>query len=100
VKKRQSALRLPGIRRFRIATMSSSSVQSVCSSTRARIFSAWASSADRLPPRGLGAQILSFLHDCSHLIAELTLTSKRSAASRRDAPTSTASITRSRKSDE
>ena len=32
--------------------------------------------------------------------AELTLTSKRSAASRRDAPVSTASITRSRKSPE
>jgi hypothetical protein len=35
-----------------------------------------------------------------HLIAELALTSKRSAASRRDAPDSTVSSTRSRKSKE
>jgi hypothetical protein len=37
---------------------------------------------------------------CSHLTDELALISKRSAASRRDAPISTASITRSRKSPE
>jgi hypothetical protein len=37
---------------------------------------------------------------CNHFIAELTLTSKSSAASRRDAPISTASITRSRSSPE
>src|SRR4029077_3985343 len=42
----------------------------------------------------------SFSHAWNHLTAELALTSKRSAASRRDAPSSTASITRSRKSDE
>jgi hypothetical protein len=37
---------------------------------------------------------------CIHLIAELGLTSNQSAASRRDAPDSTASTTRSRNSKE
>jgi hypothetical protein len=37
---------------------------------------------------------------CIHLIAELGLTSNHSAASRRDAPDSTASTTRSRNSKE
>ena len=37
---------------------------------------------------------------CSHFTADATLTSKRSAASRRDAPVSTAVITRSRRSRE
>jgi hypothetical protein len=37
-------------------------------------------------------------HRCNHLTAELALTSKRSAASRRDAPISTALIARSRSS--
>ena len=56
------------------------------------------SSGEMLPPRGFGAALFLSCQRCSHLTAELTLTSKRSAASRRDAPVSTASITRSRKS--
>jgi hypothetical protein len=53
-----------------------------------------------LPPRGFGAQRpVSFQH-CSHRTAELASISKLSAASRRDAPASTASITRLRKSAE
>jgi hypothetical protein len=53
---------------------------------------------ETLPPRGLGLALPLSRQRCIHLIAELTLISKRSAASRRDAPISTASITRSRKS--
>jgi hypothetical protein len=53
-----------------------------------------------LPPRGFGSQrLISFQH-CSHRTAELTSTAKSSAASRREAPASTASITRLRKSTE
>jgi hypothetical protein len=57
-------------------------------------------SDERLPPRGLGAEIPLWRQDCNHLTAKLALISKRSAASRREAPSSTASITRSRKSPE
>src|SRR5580693_8872695 len=42
-----------------------------------------------------GAPLL--IPGCSHFTADATLTSKRSAASRRDAPVSTAVITRSRR---
>jgi hypothetical protein len=41
---------------------------------------------DTLPPRGFGAALLFSRQRCSHLTVELTLTSKRSAASCRDAP--------------
>jgi SSS family solute:Na+ symporter len=65
------------------------------------IRSACVSNGDILPPRGLGAALRLSFHRCTHLTAELTLMSKRSAASRRDAPSiSTASITRSRRSPE
>ena len=47
---------------------------------------------------GFAAALLLSRQRCSHLTAELTLTSKRSAASCRDVPVSTASITRSRRS--
>jgi hypothetical protein len=100
-KKRESALLLVRIRRFSSSTSVSFKVRSGRSATRANIFSACASNGDTLPPRGLGAALLFLLQRCSHLTAELALMSKRSAASRRDAPSiSTASITRSRKSPE
>jgi hypothetical protein len=53
-----------------------------------------------LPPLGLGAMLPVACRRCIHLIAELGLTSNQSAASRRDAPDSTASTTRSRNSKE
>ena len=43
-----------------------------------------------LPPLGLGAMLPVSCRRCIHLIAELGLTSNHSAASRRDAPDSTA----------
>jgi hypothetical protein len=55
---------------------------------------------EMLPPRGFGAALLLWCQRCTHFIAELTLTPKCSAVSRRDAPVSTASITRSRGSPE
>jgi hypothetical protein len=53
-----------------------------------------------LPPLDLAATLPVLCQRRIHLIAELALTSKRSAASRRDAPDSTVSSTRSRKSKE
>jgi len=50
------------------------------------------------PKRGLAVMLPISCQRCSHLIAELGLTSNRSAASRRGAPVSTTSSTRSRKS--
>jgi hypothetical protein len=49
---------------------------------------------------GFAAGLPLSRHRCNHLTAELALTSKRSAASRRDAPISTALIARSRSSPE
>jgi hypothetical protein len=68
---------------------------------RIDIRSACASNGEALPPRGFGAALPLSSQRCTHLIAELALMSKRSAASRRDAPSMvTASITRSRRSPE
>ena len=53
-----------------------------------------------LPPLGLGAMLPVACRRCIHLIAELGLTSNQSAASRRDAPDSTATTTRPRNSKE
>src|SRR6266700_5066944 len=53
-----------------------------------------------LPPLGFAAMLPVACRRCIHLIAELGLTSNHSAASRRDAPDSTASTTRSRNSKE
>lgn len=97
---RQSVLRLPGIPHLRMASASSSSILSGCSLTSVRSLSVWSSRGERLPPHGLGAHLPSRSQDCSHLTAELALTSNRSAASRREAPSPTAAITRSRKSAE
>src|SRR5215471_16418376 len=55
---------------------------------------------EQLPPRGFGSLDPSSRHRCTHLMAELTLISNNSAASRRDAPASTVPITRSRRSPE
>ncbi|MGA8616672.1 MAG: hypothetical protein WB760_34235, partial [Xanthobacteraceae bacterium] len=100
LKKRHTALRLPAIRRLRIAATISSSVKSGCSAITARKKSACASSGEMLPPLGLGAMLPVSRRRWIHLIAALALTSKHYAASRRDAPDSTASTTRSRNSKE
>src|SRR6516162_3444815 len=52
------------------------------------------------PPRGFGSLEPSSRQRFTHLIAELTLISNKSAASRRDDPASTVPITRSRRSPE
>jgi hypothetical protein len=99
-KNREAALLLVRIRRLRSSAMVSSKVRSDCSAMRANICSACRSNGETLPPRGFGAQRpVSFQH-CSHRTAELASIPKLSAASRRDAPVSTASITRLRKSAE
>ena len=72
----------------------------ICLATRARIRSAYFSRTEQLPPRGFGSLDPSSRHRCTHLMAELTLMSNNSAASRRDAPASTVPITRSRRSPE
>src|SRR3954454_2191973 len=97
---RQSELRLVRIRRLRNSATVSTKVRSGRSAIRANTSVANSSSGEVLPPRGFGAALLLARQRCTHLTAELTLTSKRSAASRRDAPVSTASITRSRRSQE
>ena len=99
-KKRCTALRLPGIRRLRIAATTSSRVKSGCLSITLSSHSACFSNGETLPPIGFAATLPVARHRCTHLIAELGLKSNRSAASRRDAPASTAPITRARKSPE
>src|SRR6266700_2955369 len=99
-KNRESALRLVRMRRLRSSATVSTNVKSGCSAIIANTRAACFSSGETLPPRGFGAALPLSCQRCSHLTAELTLTSKRSAASYRDAPNSTASITRSRRSAE
>src|SRR6476661_7661854 len=99
-RKRQSELRLVRIRRLRSSATVSTKVRSGCCAIRSSTCSANSSSGETLPPRGFGTALLLSCQRCSHFTAELTLTSKRSAVSRRDAPPSTASITRSRRSPE
>ena len=99
-KNRQTAVRLPGIRRLRIAVTISSSVKSGCSATRASSHPACSSNGDLLPPLGFALAVPVSCQRRHHLTAELGLSRKFSAASRRDAPDSTASITRSRRSSE
>jgi hypothetical protein len=93
-------VRLPGIRRLRIAATISSSVKSGCSATIPSSHSACSSNGDVLPLLGLALALPLSRQRCNHFTAELGLRLKLSAASRRDAPASTASITRSRKSSE
>ncbi len=99
-KKRESALRLVRIRRLRKTATISTKVKSGCSVTTAKTRLAIFSRGDTLPPRAFGAALFLWRHRCSHFTAVLTLTSKRSAASRRDAPISTASMMRSLRSPE
>jgi hypothetical protein len=96
----ESALLLVRMRRLRSSATVSIKVRSGCPAITANTRAAHFSSGDTLPPRGFGAALLLSRQRCSHLTVELTLTSKRSAASCRDAPISTASITRSRRSPE
>ena len=99
-KNRQTAMRLPGMRRLRIAVTISSSVKSGCRATSASSAFACSSNGDLLPPVGFALALPVSRHRCNHFTAELGHRLKLSAASRRDAPASTASITRSRKSSE
>jgi azurin len=96
----ESALLLVRMHRFRSSATVSIKVRSGCPAITADTCAAHFSSGDTLPPRGFGAAFLLSRQRCSHLTVELTLTWKRSAASCRDAPIATASITRSRKSPE
>ena len=100
LKKRHTALRLPAIRRLRIAATISSSVKSDCWEIKANSQSACSSNGEILPPVGLAAILPVSSQRCSHFTAELALTSKQPAASRRDAPAITASSRRNRKSRE
>ena len=97
-KKRHTAVRLPSMPRLPISATISSNVKSGRFATTASNQVAWSSNGERLPPRGFADVLPPSNHSCSHLIAELTLMLKRSAASRRDAPPWTASMTRTRKS--
>jgi hypothetical protein len=99
-KNRESALLLVRMPRLSSSPTVSSKVRSGCSDTRANMSSAHRSKGETLPPRGFAAQLPVLSQRCTHLTAELTLISKRSAASCREAPASTASTTRSRKSPE
>jgi hypothetical protein len=98
LKKRQTAVRLPSIPCLPIAATTSSSVKSGRFSIRASNQVACSSKGEQLPPRGFAAARPPSSHSRSHLIPELTLIPKHSAASRRDAPALTASITRTLKS--
>jgi len=84
--------------RLRMASTISSSVQSGCSAIRANSQSLCFPNGEVLPPHGFAATLP--VPRLTHFITELGLKSKRSAASRLDAPISTASITRARKSTE
>src|SRR3974390_1879152 len=73
-------------------------VKSGCLATRVRSHSEGSSSGELLPPLGLASTLPVSLQRRHHRITELTPTSNTSATSRRDAPLSTASTARSRKS--
>jgi hypothetical protein len=95
-KNRQSAVRLPAIRRLRIAASTSSSVKSGCFAIKASSQFACFSNGEVLPPCRLAVELPASRQRCSHLTAALALISKCSAASRREAPLSTLAMTRSR----
>jgi hypothetical protein len=98
LKKHQTALRLPAMHRLRIAITISSNVKFGLSATKASSHCACSSNGDLLPPLGFAAMLPVVHHRCIHLTPELALTSRLSAASRRDAPDSAASIKRTRRS--
>jgi hypothetical protein len=78
----------------RSAETISFSVRSDCSLMRTRICRECFSNGEVLPPRAMGSEVPFSRKRCTHRIAELTLTSNCSAASRRDPPSSTKSMTR------
>src|SRR3974377_2355463 len=73
-------------------------VKSGCLATSVKSHSEGSSSGEVLPPLGLASTLPVSLRRRHHRITELTPTSNTSATSRRDAPLSTASTARSRKS--
>jgi hypothetical protein len=81
-----------------MAARISSRVKSGCLAIRAKIQSECCSNGETLPPLRFGAALPVSLQRWHHRITELTPTLKISAISRRDAPLSTASTARSRKS--
>jgi hypothetical protein len=81
-----------------MAARISSRVKSGCLAIRAKIQSECSSNGETLPPLRFGAALPVSLQRWHHRITELTPTLKISAISRRDAPLSTASTARSRKS--
>src|SRR5258708_36539913 len=81
MKKRDKALRLPTIRRLRIAVTASSNVRSGCSAINANNQPACFSNGETLPPLGFAAQLPSARQRRSQLITELGLTSKSAATS-------------------
>ena len=91
-KKRESALRLPGIRRLCSTETIPFNVRFRCPRTRARICCEYFSKGEVLPPRGIGSQTPSSRKRCIQRIAELALTWNGSAASRRDPPVSTSEL--------
>ena len=89
MKKRDKALRLPTIRRLRIAATASSNVRSGCSAISANNQLACSSKGETLPPLGFAAELPSSRQRRSQLITVLGLTSKSPATSCREAPPST-----------
>jgi hypothetical protein len=97
-KNRHTALRLPGIRSFRIVATISFNVKSGCSTISCSKNSACSSSGEVLPPFGMAATLPVSCQRWVQITTTLGLGSYRSAASRRDAPASTSAIARARKS--
>src|SRR5262245_27660217 len=83
---------------FRMAATISSNVKSGCSTISPSKNSACSSSGEVLPPLGFAAMLPVSSQRWAQSPTTLGLSSQRSAASRRDAPTSIASITRAHKS--
>jgi hypothetical protein len=97
---RRRLLQLVRIPCFFKTTSNSPNVASGCARTTSRITIACTSSGETLPPRGSASALPLFSHRCSHLTAVLPARENTSAASRREAPARTISITRTRKSPE
>jgi len=97
-KKRPTALRLPGMRAAFFATMTSSSVKSGCAAIRSKNHCAYFSNGDTLPPLGLAVLLPVSYQRRTHLMTALGLTPNCSAASWREAPDSTSTIARLRRS--
>ena len=100
MKNRDKALRLPAIRRLRIAVIISSRVKSGCSAISANSQPACLSKGEMLPPLGFAAELPSSRQRRSQLITVLGLTSRSAATSWREAPPSTIAIARPRRSPE